>query len=64
MAFTPRNAKTNPNRQAWADSIGSFYYFALILGQFNPKEAERIFDSPAHVIAEAFVSKLAHEYTE
>lgn len=44
--------------------MGEYYYFSLILGGFNPVIAEQIFDNPAHVIAEAYVSKMAYEFHE
>jgi hypothetical protein len=36
----------------------------LVLAGFDPVVADRIFDQPAHVIAEAYVSKLAAEYVK
>jgi hypothetical protein len=36
----------------------------LILAGFDPVKADAIFDQPAQTIAEAFVSKMAYEYTE
>jgi hypothetical protein len=44
--------------------VGAYYYYSLILADFNPVTADKIFDNPAHVIAEAFVSKMVYEYIE
>jgi hypothetical protein len=41
-----------------------YYYYSLILANFNPITAEEIFDNQADVIAEAFVSKMAYEHME
>jgi hypothetical protein len=54
----------DPNRQAWVEQVGTYYYYALILGEFDPIRADRIFDQPAHVIAEAYVSKMAYQYVK
>lgn len=57
-------SKKYPNKQSWITYVGTYYYYALALSNFNPVEAERIFDNPAHVIAEAWVSKMAFDYFE
>jgi len=35
-----------------------------VLAEFNPVEADRIFDLPAHVITEAYVSQRAANYVK
>jgi hypothetical protein len=35
-----------------------------MLAEFDPDRADAIFDKPAHVIAEAYVSKMCYEYSE
>jgi len=52
----------DPTKQKWVDYIGAYYYHSLILADFNPVTAALIFDQPAHVIAEALVSKMCNEY--
>jgi hypothetical protein len=53
-----------PNREKWADDIGEFWYLSLVLSDFNPTEALRVYDNPAHIIAQAWVSKQAFNYIE
>jgi hypothetical protein len=51
-------------KKNWVKTVGAYYYYSLILANFNPVIANQIFDNPAHVIAEAFVSKMAYEHVE
>jgi hypothetical protein len=51
-------------KKRWVKHVGAYRYYSLILGNFNPVTADVIFDNPAHVIAEAFVSKMTYEYVE
>lgn len=44
--------------------MGVYYYYSLILAGFNPVLADAIHDNPAHVIAEAYVSQMCHNYTD
>jgi hypothetical protein len=46
----------------WAERVGVYWYYSLILGNFNPTFAKEIYDNPAHVIAEAFVSQMAYNF--
>ena len=62
FAFMPAQSKAAPEKQKWIERIGSYRYYALMLANFNPVEADRIWDTDAVTIAEAFVSKLCHEY--
>jgi hypothetical protein len=64
VAFIPPNSKKYPNKDAWIKHVGTYYYYALTLSNFNPVEAERIFDQPAHIIAYAVVSQMAYNYYE
>jgi len=41
-----------------------YYYYSLILAGFNPKEADRIFDSRADEIATAYVSRMAYQFVK
>ena len=63
-AFITPNSKKYPNKQRWIELIGAYWFHSLCLADFNPVEAERIFDQPAHVIAEAVVSQMAYNYYE
>jgi hypothetical protein len=51
-------------KKRWVKSVGVYYYYSLILANFNPVIAQEIFDNQAHVIAEAYVSKMAYEHVE
>lgn len=62
MAFMPKGAKKDINRQKWIEQVGAYYYHSLCLANFNPSSALVIFDNPAHVIAEAVVSQMAYNY--
>lgn len=64
VAFIAPGSKKYPNKDSWIKHVGVYYYYALALANFNPVEADRIFDNPAHVIAEAWVSKMAFDYFE
>jgi hypothetical protein len=64
IAFIPKNSSGNGNKQAWIDYVGVYYYYSLILSGFNPVLADAIHDNPAHVIAEAYVSQMCHNYTD
>jgi hypothetical protein len=44
--------------------VGAYWYYSLILANFDPTQALVVFDNPAHVIAEAWVSKMAYEFVE
>jgi hypothetical protein len=59
-----RGGKQNVYKKRWVKHIGAYYYYSLILANFNPVIADTIFDNPADVIAEAFVSKMTYEYVE
>lgn len=56
--------KSNVHKKRWAKKVGSYKHFSLILAGFDPCKAALVFDSPAHIIAEAYVSKVAYEYQE
>jgi hypothetical protein len=60
----PQGSKKDLNRQKWIELVGVYYYHSLCLANFNPTEAIKIFDNPAHVIAEAVVSQMAYNYFE
>lgn len=59
-----RSGKQSVYKKRWVKHVGAYRYYSLILGNFNPVTADVIFDNPAHVIAEAFVSKMTYEYVE
>jgi hypothetical protein len=63
MAFV-KGGKSDPNKQKWIETVGTYYYYCLILSNFNPNVAEQIFDNPAHIIAQSWVSKVAYEHVE
>ena len=63
LAFTGKS-HSNQNKKAWIQDIGVYWYYSLALAEFDPCRALVIFDNPAHVIAEAWVTKMAHEYIE
>lgn len=44
--------------------MGTYYYYSLILGGFDPVRADAIFNQPAHVIAEAYVSQMCHNFVD
>ncbi len=52
----------DPTKQKWVDYIGAYQYHSLVLANFDPVRASLIFDQPAHVIAEAFVSRMCHDF--
>ena len=55
--------KTDTKKQ-FGSHIGSYYYFSLLLANFDPVRAMVIHDNPAHDIAEAYVSMLATQHSE
>jgi hypothetical protein len=55
-------AESSAEKQKWIESIGIYRYYSYILGEFNPIVADAIYNLPAHLIAESFVSKLANEF--
>lgn len=63
LAFI-NGAKGNPDKQKWIETIGAYMYYSLILAAFDPVQARQIHDSPAHHIAQAYVTKMAYEYVE
>lgn len=63
LAFI-KSGKGNAAKQRWIEEVGVYYYYCLVLSDFNPVVADQIFDSPAHVIAEAFVSKIVYNTHE
>ena len=64
IAFIPKNSKGNGNKQSWIDSVGVYNYYSLMLAGFNPVIADAIYNQPAHVIAEAYVSQMCHTYVD
>lgn len=56
--------KDDPNKKAWIQHIGMYRYYSLVLAGFDPIRAEAIYDNPAHVVAEAFVSKIVSEHID
>jgi hypothetical protein len=58
-AFMGKKAKRNEAKEKWIEKVGTYWYFSLVLAGFDPVKADQIFDNPAHVIAEAFVSMMA-----
>jgi hypothetical protein len=64
MAFMPKGSKKNPNKAKLIEDIGEYYYHSLVLSNFDPVQAEKIFDNPAHKIAESVVAMMAHNFTE
>lgn len=63
IAFIKTGGPQDPNRAKWIHDLGVYYWYSLILAEFDPVRADAIFDQPADVIAAAYVSKLAYEYT-
>lgn len=63
LAFV-NGAKGNPEKQKWIEKTGAYMYYSLVLADFDPKRARVIYDSPAHHIAQAYVSKMAYEHIE
>lgn len=63
MAFVS-GGKQDPNKQKWIEKVGAYYYYCLVLANFDPNRADAIFDNPADVIAQAWVSKVAYEHIE
>lgn len=59
-----KKATRNQAKEKWIEQVGSYWYFSLVLAGFNPVVADEIFDKPAHVIAEAFVSMMAYNYVD
>jgi hypothetical protein len=59
-----RSGKQSVYKKRWVKHVGAYYYYSLILANFNPVIADKIFDNQAHVIAEAYVSKMTYEYVE
>lgn len=49
-------------RQEWVRQIGVYWYYALWISGFDVVRALANFDQPAHLIAEAVVSKRFAEY--
>lgn len=64
VAFLPKGAKKNANKLKLIEHIGEYYYHSLVLANFDPVQANLIFDNPAHVIAEAVVAMGAHNFRE
>jgi len=64
IAFMPKGAKKNPNKAKLIENIGEYYFHSLVLANFDPVEADLIFDNPAHKIAEAMVAMAAHNFRE
>jgi len=56
------NSEPPQSKQQWIEDVGTYWYYSLILGNFNPREAQKIMDNPADVIAEAFVSMKCYEW--
>jgi len=63
LAFS-KGGKSDPNKQKWIETVGAYYYYCLILADFNPNVANEIFNNEAHVIAQAWVSKVSYEHVE
>jgi hypothetical protein len=51
-------------KSIWINRVGTYKYYAYILSGFDPVKAEKIYDSRADQIAEAFVSKMCYDYVE
>lgn len=64
MAFIPKGAKKSPNKAKLIEHIGEYYWHSLVLANFDPVQAELIFDNPAHKIAESVVAMMAHNFRE
>lgn len=64
MAFIGKGAKKNPNKAKLIEDIGEYYYHSLVLANFDPVQADAIFDNPAHKIAESMVAMMAHNFRE
>lgn len=64
MAQFAMSGKSNVHKKRWAKKVGSYRHFCLILAGFDPVKAEQIYDNPAHVIAEAYVSKIVYEHRD
>lgn len=64
MAFIPKGAKKNPDKQKLIEHIGEYYYHSLVLANFDPVQADLIFDNPADVIAKSVVAMMAHNFHE
>lgn len=66
MAFVDDDLATSEppeSKTKWIEDVGTYWYYALILANFNPDQAEKIFDNPADVIAEAFVSMKCYNWS-
>ena len=61
MSF-PGRGKPVAERDRFIDLIGIYKYHALTLADFDPIKANRIFDSPADVIAEAVTARMCFNY--
>ena len=64
MAFVPKGAKKNPDKAKLIQYIGEYYYHSLVLANFDPVQADLIFDKPAEEIAKSVVAMMAHNYHE
>lgn len=62
--FTGKSAKRNIEKERFITEVGTFWYYSLILSGFDPVRAETIFDNPADVIAEAYVSMMAFNHVD
>ena len=62
VAFMKTGGPQDASRSKWISDIGVYYWYSLILAEFDPVKAGAIFDQPADVIAVAYVSKMAYEY--
>lgn len=62
FAFMSQQSTAPAEKQKWIDRVGAYRYYALMLANFNPAVADEIWNRDAVTIAEAFVSKLCHEY--
>ncbi len=66
MAFIDDDVSTSETpetKKVWIEEVGTYWYYSLILANFNPDTAERIFDNPADVIAEAYVSMKCYQWS-
>lgn len=52
------------SKQRFANAIGVYRYYSLVLAQFNPILADEIYDQPADKIAQAFVAQICYNYVE
>ncbi len=64
MAFVDTEQPSDESKNAWIERIGLYWYYSLTLADFDPNRALEIYDNPAHIIAEAVVTRRCAEYVK